>query len=215
MRPRSSVLDAGIRPNLSYERGLWAQGVRFIAGIDEAGRGSLAGPVVAAAVVLGPDDGLHGVDDSKRLSPSKREHLYREIMNRAVSVGVGVASAREVDHLNVWGATCLAARRALGRLSVPVQHILMDGILRLKRVPFSQTMLPRGDRISNSIAAASIVAKVRRDRMMVAADRIAPLYHFRDHKGYCTAEHKRLVKLLGPCSFHRLTFAPLAQAEIW
>ncbi len=202
-------------PDLSYENKLLEAGIRYIAGVDEAGRGCLAGPVVAAAVVLEPGLAIPGVDDSKRLRPNTRDALYSRIISVAAGVGVGVASPREVDELNIWGATCLAARRALGRLPFPIQHVLMDGLYRIIDVDIPQIAISGGDRKSVSIAAASIVAKVRRDRILRISDRWFPGYGFFEHKGYATEKHKRALNQLGPSPIHRRSFAPIRQLELW
>jgi ribonuclease HII len=189
--------------------------MEFVAGIDEAGRGALAGPVVVAAVVLRPWERMDGVQDSKQLTPRRRELLYRDVTRQAVAVGVGVASPREVDMLNVWHATCLAARRALQKLPVPVQHILMDGCLSILGVVVPQTPIVDGDARCLSIASASIVAKVRRDRMMELLGSRYPSFEFHRHKGYGTPRHTARLRLDGPVDQHRMTFAPLAQPELW
>ncbi len=202
-------------PDRSFEEELWARGLRFVAGVDEAGRGALAGPVVVAAVVLRPGEVIDGVRDSKQLSPRCRLGLYQEILRRALAVGVGCASPREIDRLTIWGATCVAARRALRRLEVPVEHVLFDGALTLRDVHIPQTAVVHGDARVLSIASASIVAKVRRDRMMDQLDRNLPGYGFSRHKGYGTPGHVARLRELGPSRSHRLSFAPLAQIELW
>jgi ribonuclease HII len=202
-------------PNYQCEEELTETGVRFIAGIDEAGRGCLAGPVVAAAVVLHRDGIPEGVADSKRLSPDARLRLYQRIRGSAVAMGVGSASSKEIDALNVWRATCIAARRALAALPIAVGHVLMDGPHRIAGLQMPQTAIPKGDQRCASIAAASIVAKVRRDRMMCELDRQFPGYGFATHKGYATEQHRRSLRLLGPCRQHRRSFSPVLQLELW
>lgn len=202
-------------PSLVSEQELWQSGYTFVAGVDEAGRGALAGPVVAAAVILSPRTVIDGLNDSKQLSSNHRNRLYRDIMYRSVSVGVGIASSREVDYFNVWGATCLAALRALGRMRVPVQYVLMDGSLPIKGLRISQSTLAKGDAKSSSIAAASIVAKVRRDRIMKYLDHAFPLYRFDIHMGYGTDLHRSLILEHEPCEQHRHTFEPVSQMRLW
>lgn len=190
---------------MAYERRLWARGISAVAGIDEAGRGPLAGPVVAAAVVFTPDVFIAGIDDSKRLSPTTRERLYREIFRHARGLGVGVVQPADIDRMNIRNATHLAMRKALSKLPVACEHVLVDG----KEVPeleLPQTALVGGDCRCFSIAAASIVAKVVRDRIMIAYDRIFPDYGFAEHKGYGTAQHLAAIREYGLCPIHRRSF---------
>ena len=186
-----------------------------MAGVDEAGRGALAGPVVAAAVILSPHHIIKDLNDSKKLTPKNRDRLYRIIIHRSVSIGVGIASSREIDQQNIWSATCLAARRALTRIHVPVQYVLMDGSLRIKNLDIPQDPIPKGDTISSSIAAASIVAKVRRDRIMKYLDQVFPLFRLDLHMGYGTTSHRTMILEHGPCKQHRHTFGPISQMRLW
>jgi ribonuclease HII len=202
-------------PDYRFEEALAKAGVRFIAGIDEAGRGCLAGPVVAAAVVLSGEGIPEGVTDSKRLTPRVRLRLYGQIRACAVAVGVGSASSLEIDTLGVWRATCLAAQRALAVLPVAVGHVLMDGMHKIPELTIPQTAICKGDQRCASIAAASIVAKVRRDRMMCVLDRQFPGYGFATHKGYATPQHRQFLRTLGPCRQHRRSFTPVLQLELW
>lgn len=190
---------------LRYERALWEDGVQFIAGVDEAGRGPLAGPVVAAAVVFASDVSIAGIDDSKRLTPTRREELFEEIMGEALAVATGIVTEKEIDRMNVLQATFKAMRMAIGSLSIRPEHILIDG-RPLPEKFFHQTAIIGGDRQSYSVAAASIVAKVTRDRMMVAYDKVYPQYGFARHKGYGTKKHVEAIRLHGPCEIHRKTF---------
>ncbi len=195
----------GMQRLLRHEERLWAGGVAPVAGLDEAGRGPLAGPVVAAAVVFAPGTFIPGVDDSKRLTPLRRERLYQEIFRHALALAVGVVQPAEIDQLNIRNATHLAMRKALSRLPTRPAHVLVDG----EAVPgleIPQTALVGGDRSSFSIAAASIVAKVLRDRLMLAYDRIFPQYGFAEHKGYATARHIAALRAHGPCAIHRRSF---------
>jgi len=191
-----------------FERAGWARGFRRIAGLDEAGRGPLAGPVVASAVILPEDFHLSGLRDSKKLTALQRDRFFEEINRRAVAVGIGIVDSDLIDRLNILKATVLAMRRALDRLAVTPDYLLIDA-LSLPDVDIPQEPLIRGDDLSQSIAAASVVSKVSRDRMMVEFDRRYPEYNFRSHKGYGTAEHIRALKRFGPCPIHRRTFHPV------
>ncbi len=171
----------------------------------------MAGPVVAAAVLFAPETFIKGVHDSKQLAPEQREELYPRIMERALAVGVGSADVAEIDRLNIYWATMLATKRAIAALSRTPGHVLVDG----RAVPglaLPQTRIVGGDRKSFCIAAASIIAKVTRDRLMLAFDRLYPDYGFAAHKGYCTPDHLRLVEQLGPSPIHRRSFSPVALA---
>jgi ribonuclease HII len=188
-------------------------GYRRIAGIDEAGRGPLAGPVVAAAVILPVHVRLAGVDDSKRLSEAERERLYPAILEKAVGVGIGVANAGEIDTLNILEATRLAMRRAIENVAPPPDYVLSDAVtLPGIRIPLRAII--KGDALSLSIAAASIIAKVTRDHLMAVYHEMFPQYNFLSHKGYGTAEHLQMLAKFGPCSIHRRTFAPVRDAVL-
>jgi ribonuclease HII len=182
----------------------------YVAGIDEAGRGALAGPVVAAAVILPAGQTLQNVDDSKRLRPQAREALYHEILRAAVGVGVGYVDADTIDRVNIRQGTILAMQAAIQELSCRPDILLIDG---LDRVPADQPQRQyvHGDQLIGSIAAASIVAKVSRDRLMVAVDARYPAYGFAQHKGYGTTIHLQAIERLGPSLLHRLTFRGVAQ----
>jgi len=202
------------RAGLEPEQALWAAGRQAVAGIDEAGRGAWAGPVTAAAVILDPAGGssarlLGRVDDSKRLAPRMREHLLAEIKLCALAIGIGSATEAEVDAWGIVPATRAAMTRAILGLSVPPDFLLLD-YLTLPELPQPQIGLPHGDALSLSIAAASIVAKVTRDRWMAEQDAVYPGYGFARHKGYGTAEHRFALARLGPCRLHRRTFRPLS-----
>ena len=191
---------------MAYERELWNEGYAFVAGIDEAGRGPLAGPVVAAAVIFPKGAYVSGVDDSKKISAKKREHLYTEIMRVSFSAGVGVVSENEIDRTNILTATFRAMHMALGTLSIRPQYILIDG-QELPECSYGQKAIIGGDGRSFSIAAASIVAKVTRDRIMIDYDRRFPEYGFAKHKGYATREHREALEKYGPCDIHRRSFS--------
>ena len=198
-------------PDLAIEARHRAAGRRVVAGCDEAGRGCLAGPVVAAAVVLPPDARIPGLDDSKKLTPAQREALVPEIWRVAVAVGVGQCSPAEVDRLNVLWAAMEAMHRAVLALAVggdPVvpDVLLIDGNREIPDAPCAQETVVRGDGISLSIAAASVVAKVARDRLMVALDADFPAYGWAQHKGYPTAQHYAALAAHGPSPHHRRTF---------
>ena len=189
----------------AQEEAAWATGVR-LAGVDEVGRGPLAGPVVAAVVVLDPRAPIGGLRDSKLLSPRQRVRLARVIRAQAVAWAVGRVGPARVDTDNVLQATWRAMRRALGRLPVEPGLVLVDGPLRIPRLPWPQRAIVRGDRRCASIAAASILAKVARDAFMIRVDRRYPDYGFRQHKGYATAAHLEALARLGPCPLHRRSF---------
>lgn len=214
----SPVGDAQLVPTLAYEMRLWDAGYRFVAGLDEAGRGSWAGPVVAAAVILPPNQprlaaALSGVRDSKTLTAARREMLLAVIENLALAWGVGAVPPREIDSLGIVPATCKAMALALQALSTPADHLLID-YLSLPDLPLPQISLPKGDALVLSIAAASIVAKVHRDRMMVDLDAQFPGYSLGRHKGYGTPQHQAALSNLGPCPAHRLSFAPLQRLSV-
>jgi ribonuclease HII len=200
------------RPSLALEVEHWNSGFRLVAGVDEVGRGAWAGPVVAAAVILPAElsisEHLAGVRDSKALSPAARERLDVLIRSHAAAVGLGMADARTVDSIGLLPATVLAMNQALAGLSLLPEHTLVDGP-RLKGLTCAHSAIVRGDASCLSIAAASIVAKVARDRWMCELETRHPGYGFAQHKGYGTEEHRAALQFLGPCEQHRLTFAPL------
>lgn len=179
-----------------------------VAGVDEAGRGPLAGPVVAAAVILGPTT-IPGLDDSKRLSSAKRARLEKEIL-ASCQVGIGCASVEEIDRINILQATMLAMVRAVAALPEVPNHILVDGN-RLPAWPFSAEAVIGGDALHPCISAASIIAKEARDRIMIEADAMHPGYGWASNKGYGSAAHLSALRRLGPTSWHRRSFAPVAQ----
>jgi ribonuclease HII len=189
----------------AQERDAWARGI-WVAGVDEVGRGPLAGPVVAAAVILDPTAPIDGLRDSKLLTFRQRRRLAREVRVHALAWAVGRVGPRRIDQVNVLQATWFAMRTALARLRVAPGLVLVDGRLRIPGVSCVQRAIVAGDRRSASVAAASIVAKVVRDRLMVRADRRYPDYGFRRHKGYATADHLEALTRLGPCPLHRRSF---------
>lgn len=210
--PSAALAPLPARPHLEHEARLRASGAaRSIAGIDEAGRGPLAGPVVAAAVVLPVRFKHRHLHDSKRLSARLRGDIYRELTTSLDIVWACVAvEAREVDRLNILRATHEAMRRALGALVQPADHALIDG-LPVHPFPVPQTALVSGDAISLSIAAASVIAKVTRDRLMDEIDARFPGYGFSRHKGYATSDHLAALARQGPCPVHRFTFRSVCQ----
>jgi ribonuclease HII len=198
---------------LRVERGLWEAGITRVAGVDEAGVGPLAGPVVAAAVVFAPGAALRGVDDSKRLTPTRRTALEAEIRALALGVGVGIVDVSDIDRLNIYRAALEAMRRAVLALPVSPDHVLVDA-RRIPDITAPQTALVHGDARSFSIAAASIVAKVTRDRLMHDLDARYPEYGFRDHMGYGTPQHLAAIDRHGPCPAHRRSFAPVRELRL-
>lgn len=211
-----------------FENPLYDEGIRYIAGVDEVGRGPLAGPVVAAAVVLPVDFNILGVDDSKKLSPKKREEMYEKIIDSSIALGVGCENNEKIDQINILEATKTAMKQALRELEknlreklgpnwteitgskdrvkpCAIQHILIDAV-KLSDMPIPQTAIVGGDQASISIAAASIIAKVTRDRMMVMYSRTFPYYKFENNKGYGTKAHLEGIRANGLCAIHRRTF---------
>jgi ribonuclease HII len=205
--------DLAKRPGLDQERVLQNRGYRLIAGLDEAGRGAWAGPVYAGAVILPlqrPDlaVALNGVTDSKQLSPRRREILLQTIQGVALGVAVGAATAAEIDRWGILDATRLAMGRAIDAL-VPATEALIIDYVKLPGIPLPQRSLPKADRHCLTVAAASIVAKVSRDRWMIQLHEQYPGYGFDRHKGYGTAAHRAALVRLGPCPVHRLSWSPL------
>jgi ribonuclease HII len=190
-----------------FEKEIRAEGFELVAGLDEAGRGPLAGPVVAAAVVLPPLARLPGVDDSKRLSAKQREQAFSLLQKRAKGIGVGIVEAEEIDRLNIHRASLKAMEKAVAALPFFPDFLLIDGLFTLN-LPLAQKAVVKGDQKCLSVAAASIVAKVTRDRIMIARDREYPEYNFARHKGYGTREHLQAIEKYGRCPLHRLTFRP-------
>jgi ribonuclease HII len=202
------------RPNLDFEDALWRKGIAWVAGVDEAGRGALAGPVAAGAVVLPHDQPdllskLSGVRDSKVMSAPARETWAAVIKAVALTWSVGLASPDEIDAIGIVPATCLAVSRALVNLEISPQHVLVD-YLSLPDLTMPQTPLVKGDARSLSIAAAAILAKTARDAVMIQLDQSFPGYSFAKNKGYGTAAHRQAIAAQGPCSQHRRTFSPVS-----
>ena len=193
---------------LKYEKELYEQGITLIAGTDEVGRGPLVGPVVAAAVILPVGYNLEGLDDSKKLTEKKREKYFDIIMEDAVSVGLGIVEAKTIDEINILEASRLAMKLAVDNLSVKPEHILSDA-MKLTNLDIPYTDIIHGDALSLSIAAASVIAKVTRDRMMVELDKEYPEYGFAKHKGYPTKLHLENIKKYGILDNYRLSYKPV------
>lgn len=201
-------------PDLAFESALQARGLRRIAGVDEAGRGPLAGPVAAAAVILPRGFACPGLDDSKKLSAAKRERLYAVLTGDARVVwAVATADRAEIDQLNILRATHLAMRRAVAELDPQPDHCLIDG-LPVRGFPLPYDAIVKGDGRSLSIAAASIIAKVTRDRLMRELDLEFPQFGFAKHQGYGTKAHLEALRIHGPCCHHRRSFQPVAQWSV-
>ena len=198
-------------PTSRHERAFRRAGYRAIAGLDEAGRGALFGPVFAAAVILDPEKPIRGLDDSKQLAPERREVLAHRIRERAQSWAVAAADAFEIDHWNILQAARLAMRRAVEQLPVPCDCLLVDAVRLDLALP--QKALIHGDALCFSIAAASILAKVARDSALVAWDAVFPHYGFKDNKGYGTSEHLAALEQNGPTALHRFSFEPVRIAS--
>ena len=195
---------------LEYETTARAKGYHAIAGVDEAGRGPLAGPVVAAAVMLVPDSQFNGLDDSKKLSPKKREKFFLIIKEQALSYGIGVISVEEIDKINILQASLLAMKNAVEDLFDKPNLLLIDGNQRID-TEIKQWTIVKGDSLSQSIAAASVLAKVTRDKLMGQYHAQFPLYEFNKHKGYGTRLHRDLIRKHGPCPIHRRTFKGVSE----
>lgn len=189
-----------------FETELYESGIKYIAGIDEVGRGPLVGPVVTAAVILPKDFYDERINDSKKLTEKKRELLYDVIMENAVSVGIGISSEDVIDEINILEATKKAMIEAVNNLNVKPEHLLIDAVKLNIDIP--QTSIIKGDAKSESIAAASIIAKVTRDRMMIELDKLHPEYDFKHNKGYGTKKHIEAIEKYGIIKEHRKTFAP-------
>lgn len=193
---------------LAYEKELYEKGINLIAGVDEVGRGPLYGPVVTAAVILPKNYFLEGLTDSKKLTPKKRDMFYDIIMKDALSISIGIKSAKRIDEINIYQATKEAMYEAIDNLTVKPEHVLIDA-MKLENLEIPSTSIIKGDAKSESIAAASIIAKVTRDRMLDKEGIIHPEYGFEKHKGYPTKKHIEAVKKYGVLDDYRLTFEPI------
>ena len=199
--------DMRLEKMLAYEKELYAQGIDLIAGVDEVGRGPLAGPVVAAAVILPKACKIPGLNDSKKIPKSKHKEIYEAVLQNAIAIGIGIKDNQVIDQVNIYEATKLAMMEAIGQLEPQPQHLLIDA-MKLD-LPISQTSIIKGDANSLSIAAASIVAKVTRDQMMEEFDREYPGYDFAQNAGYGTAKHLAGLDQLGVTPIHRRSFEPI------
>lgn len=191
-----------------YEEQLEDLGIKYIAGVDEVGRGPLAGPVVVAAVILPLNLRIKGINDSKKLSLKKRNELYKIILNEALAVNVSFIDERVIDEINIYEATKKGMLEAISGLKIKPEHVLIDA-MPLRELAIAHTSIIHGDALSASIGAASIIAKVTRDEYMDKMDIKYPNYGFKHHKGYCTKEHLEALEKYGPCEIHRKSFAPL------
>ena len=189
-----------------FENNLYNTGIKTIAGIDEAGRGPLAGPVVVGLVIMKPDSFIEGINDSKKISEKKRELLYEKIIEEAIEWSVGIVDQKEIDEINILNATKKALKIAIMNLKVKPERIVVDALEHMDTCGIPYTSIIKGDAKVYSIAAASIIAKVTRDRMMREYDEIYPEYGFVQHKGYGTAKHIQAIKEFGPCTLHRQSF---------
>ena len=199
--------DERLEGMLAYEKELYTQGIQLIAGVDEVGRGPLAGPVVAAAVILPKACKIPGLNDSKKIPKSKHKEIYEAVLQNAIAIGIGIKDNHVIDQVNIYEATKLAMMEAIGRLEPQPQHLLIDA-MKLD-LPIPQTSIIKGDANSLSIAAASIVAKVTRDQMMEKFDREYPGYDFAQNAGYGTAKHLAGLDQLGVTPIHRRSFEPV------
>lgn len=193
---------------LYYERAAYENGVQLIAGVDEAGRGPIAGPVVAAAVILPREINLVGLTDSKQLTKKAREEFFHKIKEEAICYGIGSVSSKEIDEVNIYEATKMAMKRAIMLLDPTPEHVLIDAV-DLDSLPYSSQVITKGDQKSIAIAAASVLAKVTRDVMMGDLAKNFPQYGFESHKGYGTKEHVKMLEKYGPTPYHRHSFAPV------
>ena len=193
-------------PDFELEKSLIAQGKNYICGVDEAGRGPLAGPVCAAAVILPEDCVIEGLNDSKKLSEKKREALYDIIIEKAISYSIAFGTLEEIEEYNILEATYIAMNRAIDGLDIKPDHALIDGNRVPKGIKVPCDTVVKGDSKSFSIAAASILAKVTRDRLLLQYDELYPEYNFKKHKGYGTKEHYEAINKYGVCKIHRLSF---------
>jgi ribonuclease HII len=198
-------------PSLKYEKKLWKQGKRFVAGVDEVGRGALAGPLVAAAVILPENSRIPGLNDSKKLSFGQREKIFQKIKKVAMAIGIGKVSHRMIDKINIGQANLLAMKKAVENLKVKPDYLLIDGERNKIDLSVAQEGICKGDARCASIAAASIIAKVTRDRIMIKYAQKYPQYYFEQHKGYGTQKHLDAIQKHGPCPIHRRSFFPFSQ----
>ena len=193
--------------NYKYERELNEKGIKLIAGVDEVGRGPLIGPVVAAAVILPKDFKLNGLTDSKKLSEKKREEYYEIIKKEAIAIGIGIISEKRIDEINIYEATKEAMKEAINNLNQKPEHILIDAMPLDLKIP--TTSIIKGDLLSITISAASVIAKVTRDHMLYEIDKEYPMYDLKNNKGYGTKKHLEAIKKYGITKYHRLSYKPV------
>ena len=195
---------------LEYENNLYNEGVTLIAGVDEVGRGPLIGPVVACACILPVNFYHKDIKDSKKLSEKKREEMYKIIKENAISIGLGIVSEKVIDEVNIYEATKIAMKEAIKNLNITPEHVLIDAMKLELNIP--STSIIKGDAKSESIAAASIIAKVTRDHMLDEMDKEYPMYDLKNNKGYCTKKHLEALQTYGPCKYHRVSYSPVRNA---
>lgn len=195
---------------LEYENNLYNEGVTLIAGVDEVGRGPLIGPVVACACILPVNFYHKDIKDSKKLSEKKREEMYKVIKENAISIGLGIVSEKVIDEVNIYEATKIAMKEAIKNLNITPEHVLIDAMKLELNIP--STSIIKGDAKSESIAAASIIAKVTRDHMLDEMDKEYPMYDLKNNKGYGTKKHLEALQTYGPCKYHRVSYSPVRNA---
>ncbi len=195
---------------LEYENNLYNEGVTLIAGVDEVGRGPLIGPVVACACILPVNFYHKDIKDSKKLSEKKREEMYKIIKENAISIGLGIVSEKVIDEVNIYEATKIAMKEAIKNLNITPEHVLIDAMKLELNIP--STSIIKGDDKSESIAAASIIAKVTRDHMLDEMDKEYPMYDLKNNKGYGTKKHLEALQTYGPCKYHRVSYSPVRNA---
>ena len=195
---------------LEYENNLYNEGVTLVAGVDEVGRGPLIGPVVACACILPVNFYHKDIKDSKKLSEKKREEMYKIIKENAISIGLGIVSEKVIDEINIYEATKIAMKEAIENLNITPEHILIDAMKLELNIP--STSIIKGDAKSESIAAASIIAKVTRDHMLDEMDKEYPMYDLKNNKGYGTKKHLEALQAYGPCKYHRVSYSPVRNA---
>ncbi len=195
---------------LEYENNLYKEGVTLVAGVDEVGRGPLIGPVVACACILPVNFYHKDIKDSKKLSEKKREEMYKIIKENAISIGLGIVSEKVIDEVNIYEATKIAMKEAIKNLNITPEHVLIDAMKLELNIP--STSIIKGDAKSESIAAASIIAKVTRDHMLDEMDKEYPMYDLKNNKGYGTKKHLEALQTYGPCKYHRVSYSPVRNA---
>lgn len=195
---------------LEYENNLYKKGVTLIAGVDEVGRGPLIGPVVACACILPVNFYHKDIKDSKKLSEKKREEMYKIIKENAISIGLGIVSEKVIDEVNIYEATKIAMKEAIKNLNITPEHVLIDAMKLELNIP--STSIIKGDAKSESIAAASIIAKVTRDHMLDEMDKEYPMYDLKNNNGYGTKKHLEALQTYGPCKYHRVSYSPVRNA---